>query len=219
MNILYAVKQKGRIILLLLALGGLLIVNCNAYNRNIAEMGDSVAEVYADRLIAQDYIYKLSGKIHERKWELHESLHKGGDFVRLPGAHSLSILVLLRNYEKTKFTPDEKKVYDQFRENIFMMIALQQRYGVMEEGPGKKSVLTAYESSLNLSLGQLEKLSEIQMQRGRSINVNSQKIVSFTYLLNQLDWALIVILCVMIMAFIFAAKSTFPKQLQNHLMN
>lgn len=219
MSIVYAIRQKGRIVLLLSALAFLVIANCTTYNRNIAEMGDSVSEVYADRLLAQDYIYKLSARIHERRLALEESAHYGKQPATLPGTHSLSILALLRDYEATKFTPEEKIVYDEFRSNIFRMIALQQRYGLTLHAAGKTALLKAYHESLDLSLTQLEELSGIQMQRGRNINANTQKIVSFTSLLHQLDWALILIIVVMIMAIIFATKSSFPRQFQNHLLN
>lgn len=215
MNILYAIRHKGKIVLLLFALGSLIIANCHAYNQNIAEMGDSVSEVYADRLMAQDYIYKLAGKIHERKWSLSEHV----DAPALPGTHGLSILSLLRDYEKTKFTAAEKIVYEEFRINIFKMIALQQRYGSTENSLTKQAVLQSYKTTLDASLQQLEKLSEIQMQRGKNINANSQKIVSFSSLLKQLDWALIFIILTIIMAIVFATKSTFSRQFQNHLLN
>ncbi len=219
MNILYAIKQKGKIILLLLALGALELANCNVYNRNIAEMGNSISEVYADRLMAQDYIYKLSTKIHERKWALQENRNTQPDAVSLPGAHSLSMMALLRDYEKTKFTPEEKTKYEEFRANIFEMIALQQRYAATDQVPAKNAILQSYQASLDLSLQQLEHLSGIQMQRGKHINADSQKIVSFSFLLNQLDWVLIFITLMIIMALIFATKTTFPRQVQDHLMN
>ncbi len=219
MNILYAIKQKGKIIFLLLALGALELANSNAYNRNIAEMGNSISEVYADRLMAQDYIYKLSSKIHERKWALLENRSREPDAVTLPGAHSLSILGLLRDYEKTKFTPEEKTRYEEFRANIFKMIALQQRYSGADQAPARHAILQSYQASLDLSLQQLEQLSGIQMQRGKHINADSQKIVSFSFFLNQLDWVLIFIMLMIIMALIFATKTTFPKQFQNHLLN
>jgi|GEM_PF-3686511 hypothetical protein len=219
MNILYAIKQKGRIILLLLALGALELANCNAYNRNIAEMGNSVSEVYADRLMAQDYIYKLSARIHERKWALQESRNTQPDAVSLPGAQSLSILALLRDYEKTKFTPEEKIRYEEFRANIFKMLALQQRYANTGQAAEKNAILKSYQASLDLSLRQLEQLSGIQVQRGKHILSDSQKIVSFSFFLNQLDWVLIFVTLMIIMALIFATKTTFPKQYQNHLMN
>lgn len=215
MNILYAIRHKGKIVLLLFALGSLIIANCHAYNQNIAEMGNSVSEVYADRLMAQDYIYKLAGKIHERKWSLSEDVNASA----LPGTHGLSILSLLRDYEKTKFTAAEKIVYEEFRINIFKMIALQQRYGSTENSLTKQAVLQSYKTTLDASLQQLEKLSEIQMQRGKNINANSQKIVSFSSLLKQLDWALIFIIMIIIMAIVFATKSTFSRQFQNHLLN
>lgn len=219
MNILYAIKQKGKIILLLIALGALELANCNAYNHNIAEMGNSISEVYADRLLAQDYIYKLSAKMHERRWALQESRNVQPEAVSLPGAHSLSILALLRDYEKTKFTAEEKMKYEEFRTNVFKMFALQQRYASTHQAPAKKVILQSYQASLDLSLQQLEHLSGIQMQRGKHINADSQKIVSFSFLLNQLDWVLILVTLMMIMALIFATKTTFPKQFQNHLLN
>lgn len=219
MNILYAIKQKGRLILLLGALAALELANCNAYNRNIAQIGSSVSEVYADRLMAQDYIYKLSGRIHERKWALQERMSAQSAPASLPGAHSLNILALLHDYEQTKFTPDEKVIYAEFRANIFKMIALQQRYALADHAPVKRSILKSYQASLDLSLQQLERLSGIQMQRGKHLNADSQKIVSFSSLLNHLDWVLILVTVAIIMALVFATKSTFPKQLQDHLLN
>ncbi len=219
MNILYAIKQKGKIIFLLLALGAMELANSNAYNRNIAEMGDSISEVYADRLVAQDYIYKLSSRIHERKWALLENRNMLPDAASLPGAHSLSILALLRDYETTQFTVEEKNRYKEFRTNIFKMITLQQRYAVTNEAPARDAILQSYQASLDLSLRQLEQLSAIQMQRGKHIHADSRKIVSFSFFLNQLDWVLIFVTLMIVMALIFATRTTFPKQFQNHLLN
>lgn len=210
MNIHYAIKQKGRIILLLIVLGALKLANGNAYNQSIADMGDSVSEVYADRLMAQDYIYKLSAKIHERKWAMQEAMSAGSNSAILPATQSLSILALLRDYEKTKFTADEKMLYDEFRANLFHMISLQQRYTLTDLTSAKQNILQSYRASLDLSLQQLEGLSGIQMQRGEDIHADSQKIVSFSSILHQLDWALIVITLMIIMALIFASRPRVP---------
>lgn len=219
MNLLFHIRQKGKIALLLLAVILLEIFCSHTYTNNIIQMGNSFSEVYSDRLIAQDYIYKLSGILHKRKYSLAHHPISDNEIHALFSDYGLRISLLLNKYEKTKLTDDENILFHEFKNNILLMLNLEQKYIASNNKDVKNNLLKQQYKLLNLSIEQLDKLSAIQLARGKNLNEASQKIVSFSALLNQFDWALVIIIGLTIQALIFASRSSIAKHPQNQYLN
>lgn len=218
MNILYNIRHRGKIALLFLALVALVAFNCNLYDKNIAEMGDSFSEVYADRLIAQDYIYKLSDRIHERKLMLAQK-QDPENMQALFNNRSLAIAPLVSSYEKTKLTEGEQQLFTQFKRNVLVLASLEKAI-VQERNPyARRSLLTSYEVQANHSLSLLEGLSEVQLSRGKNLSDNSRKIVSYSVIINQFNWGLIIVVGLIIQALVLTDISAVSKLKQKPNLN
>lgn len=220
MEILYAIRHKGKIALLLLIIIFLGIFSSQTYNDNISKIGDSFSEVYSDRIIAQDYIYKMVKILHKVEFVLSQPFTDDLEKKFLFTADDrLEISLLLENYEHTKLTAKEKVIFNEFKNNILVMIALEKKYLNEHNYDVRENIFKSQTYYLNQSLNQLDKLSEIQISRVKDLNEKSQKSVSFSTLLNQFDWALLIIIGIAIQMLIFSSKSSKPKQPQNQFLN
>lgn len=217
MNILYNIRHKGRITILLIAVFFLVVLSSNTYNEKINQMGKLFSEMYSDRLIAQDYIYKFAKILYDRKMKLVNQNVEGIDEAFKND--ELGISLFLTNYEKTKLTKNENIQFQEFKKNILLMVCFEQKYLISTNKELKIHLLKLHEKSLNTSLVQLDKLTEIQISTGKKLNEASRKIVSFSTLLNQFDWALIIIIGLIIQVIIFTSKSSVPKKPQNEYLN
>lgn len=220
MEILYAIRHKGKIALLLLIIIFLGIFSSQTYNDNISKIGDSFSEVYSDRIIAQDYIYKMVKILHKVEFVLSQPFTDDLEKKILFTADDrVEISLLLENYEHTKLTAKEKVIFNEFKNNILVMIALEKKYLNEHNYDVRENIFKSQTYYLNQSLNQLDKLSEIQISRVKDLNEKSQKSVSFSTLLNQFDWALLIIIGIAIQMLIFSSKSSKPKQPQNQFLN
>lgn len=220
MEILYAIRHKGKIALLLLIIIFLGIFSSQTYNDNISKIGDSFSEVYSDRIIAQDYIYKMVKILHKVEFVLSQPFTDDLEKKFLFTADDrLEISLLLENYEHTKLTAKEEVIFNEFKNNILVMIALEKKYLNEHNYSVRENIFRSQTYYLNQSINQLDKLSEIQISRVKDLNEKSQKSVSFSTLLNQFDWALLIIIGIAIQMLIFSSKSSKPKQPQNQFLN
>jgi hypothetical protein len=217
MNILYNIRQKGRISILMIAVFFLVAFSSYIYNKNINQMGDLSSEMYSDRLIAQDYIYKFGKILYERKLMIanQNAIHIDSVFKH----DRTGILTLLNNYGKTKLTKNEKIQFQEFEKNVLLMMNFEHKYLLGNTKDLNSNILKLQNKALNTSLAQLDKLAEIQISTGKQLNEASIRIVSFSFLLNQFDWAIIIIIGLIIQVIIFTSKSAVPKEAQNHFLN
>jgi len=216
MSILYNIRQKGRVVILMIVLLFFVIFSSYTYNYNISKMGDLSSEMYSDRLIAQDYIYKFQKILYERKFKIvtRNAIDTNNAFRH----YRTDIITHLNNYEKTKLTKKEKIQFQEFKTNILFLLNLEYKYLVSNKDL-KDTILEQQNESVNLCISQLDKLAEIQISSGKQLSEASEKIVAFSSILNQFDWAIIIIIGLIIQVIIFTSKSTVPKEVQNQFLN
>jgi len=217
MNILYNIRHKGRITIQAIVVFFLVAFSSYTYNKSISEMGDISSEMYSDRLIAQDYIYQLGKILYERKLIMaSQTATNTADTFKYD---STGILTLLNNYEKTKLTKNEKIQFQEFRKNVLLLLSFEQKQLLNSNKGLNSNILALQSNAVNVSLVQLDKLAEIQIATGKQLNDDSTKIVSFSSLLNQFDWAIIIVIGLIIQVIIFTTKSAIPKKAQNQFLN
>ena len=218
MNLLYTIHHKGKLAILLLAVVLLEIFSSNIYTSNINQMSSSFSELYSDRLVAQDYIYKLAEILYKKKYALIELNSSEVAINKIVPEEKAQISGLLNSYEKTQLTSYENLLFREFKKNVSAMLLTEQEL-LESDSANLKSLIGEQDRLLTLSLDQLDKLSEIQLSRGKNLNETSLKTASFSNLLNQFDMAIVIIIGITIQALVFASTSTIPKNPQNHLLN
>lgn len=216
MSLFYRNTQRAKLALLLLILFIAELLGSTSQSNNISELDTTFNEVYSDRLVAQDYIYKMTEEIHRQKYfllnhpdgnALNRSLHDG----------CAEIKTVLKQYEGTKLTREEKKSLQKLKSTIESLdLQAQGKAGVAGLSVAEVAV---YNEQFDLALGSLKQLSEIQMSRSLDLKGNSAKIVSFSNIIEQMNWVVVIITGLLIQVIVFASRSTYSRFKQNECLN
>ncbi|MBL7893870.1 MAG: hypothetical protein JNK50_01160 [Bacteroidia bacterium] len=189
------------------------VFNNSSQSNNILQLENAFKEVYADRLIVQDYIYSMSEKIHVQKYGL---MSEDSNNLELILRDEKAIEDLINQYELTKLTDNEKVVLTNFKKNVREFELLAVNY--VKERDTLLDKQTCLRQA-DIVLADLEELNKIQLSRSNKINNESVKIVSFAGTISQLNWALIIVIGLIIQMIVFSSGSAYPKINQNEFMN
>lgn len=212
MNSFYHIKQKGKIALLLLVLVIVELLSDNSQSKSISQLGDAFNEVYSDRLIAQDYIYKITENVHEQKYRLLKQTDSAFN-NKILAISNTEIINILKQYEVTKLTSKEEKTLLKLKGKIHIM----QKFATgMRFSDNTVHLYTGYIDAVS---DNLKTLSEIQVERSREINGDSIKIISFSTIIDQLNLAMLIVMGLLIQVIVFTSKSLYPKAYQNKYLN
>ena len=220
MKPLYSIQHKGKIALLLFLLILLEMLNGLSHKSNMLEMNDSFSEIYKDRLLAQNYIHQLTEQIYLKKIRIVKSSipEKNVDIMFLTGQNDV-LKKIIRNYEQTKFTIDERHLLNSFKTTFGTLTVIEKEIAGVTNQIARQQLLNSYEQSTNNLLSQLQQLTNIQLVEAARLNNDSKRIFGSEIILSRFNWTLIIIIGVIIQALIFTSKSTLPKMPQNELLN
>ncbi|MBK6983872.1 MAG: hypothetical protein IPH32_03500 [Bacteroidetes bacterium] len=86
----------------------------------------------------------------------------------------------------SKLTSSEKVIFNEFKNSILVMIALEKKYSKEHPSLVRENIFQSQIYYLNQSLNQLDELSEIQILRVKDLNDNSQKfLIIFGHFCNR----------------------------------
>lgn len=216
----FTIRQKSKAALIL-GFVFLLVLAKNWYDeRKVAQLGNSFASVYEDRLVVESYIYQLSDHLYQKK----SMLDNCSSQENLPNVksklnqHNLAINNLILNYEKTKLTPAETSFFAAFKENSAVIQKLETSYlsaGEFQNAAAKSGLEKRYGSAVE----NLHQLSGIQVAEGKLLSDQSKKIIAGSSILTQFELAVLIGIGLVIQGLIFAAKSAVPKKPQAFSLN
>lgn len=184
---------------------------------NVSELGDSFSSVYEDRLLVESYIYQLSDHLYQKKL-IFDNCNVQGDQVTYQSQIeklNADITVLIHEYEKTKFTERESVFFESFKNSIRTITSLETQYLRLNLGIRNSDL----DDQFKIAAMDLQNLSEIQISEGKLLNDQSKKIVAGSTILSQFEWAMIIIIGLMIQSLIFASQSLLPKVNQHPNLN
>lgn len=177
--------------LLALATVFLLVFATNKMDKNhFIKVQNSFVSVYEDRLVAKDYIFKISRLLDIKKNDLITSKISNPGFII-----NDSIQSLVDRYSGTKFTKNEAKYFKALEEKLAILI--QKEGEQAEEG----------ESEIALSiidvLTQLDGLAEIQMIEAKKELDKSNRLIESSNLIYRIEIGALVLIGIIIQLFIF----------------
>lgn len=177
------------------------------------QLDESVTEIYKDRLIAQNLLFKISNSINQQKIL---TLAQPSDSVgRLFQLNISEMEGYIEGYEKTKLTKKEDSVFLALKEKTEALKELESNPSFLRQENAVK-LLSGHLSDIS---GYLSQLSDIQIKQGEIINTGAHKTIIYSGILNDLDWMLIVITSILILAAIFVSKSIIARLPQKGQLN
>lgn len=189
----YGIKNKLLASIVLLALC-LLVLLSNYLDRvHTKNVKNSISTMYEDRLIADDYILKMTRNVYE----IRERLHAGQPGQAAPGVEILisELKQTYGIYAKTKLTINEHA----------LAIELSQLISGFEKAFTKHRADTSGETEKLLVT--LSKLSNIQLEESKLIMNNVESQYKSIKASSQFAFAIIIVILIVLQVLVFSSKS------------
>ncbi|MFT3846944.1 MAG: MCP four helix bundle domain-containing protein [Lacibacter sp.] len=199
----YRKRDKRRILIvsaiLLLALILSTFASTDDYNR----LEQNMSAIYKDRLMPAYYLFRINDLLHTKN-SLANKLQPDDETVQKnKQANQLTIDSLIRAYELTYLTTEEKKEWKVFLSKL-------KEYNVAELATKNGGVSIHSADSLFMEVNNsLNRLSEIQASEGKLLQANSKAIVYGSVIYTYLQIALMIILIVIVIMTISSAERIF----------
>ncbi|QXP68284.1 MCP four helix bundle domain-containing protein [Polaribacter sp. AHE13PA] len=166
----------------------ILIIATNLIDRNnFVRIKDSLETIYEDRLVAKDLIFKISKSVQEKELAL-AKLDSTFYLGRNKQVND-DIEKAINTFEGTKLTKKEAKVFNDFKNNLAVLIESE------NSTPFEKS---SYNSKILNVKENLYALSEIQMNEGKRQMSISKRAIDSIELFTQLEIYVLIFLGVVV---------------------
>ena len=180
----------------------LLILGTNRIDKRHFETAQTaVTSVYEDRVLAQDYIYKLSNLIHKKQL----NFQNGTQTVNTSLNKEVETLINL--FSETKLTVNESKTFSDFRKDYDRLKVKENRYykdqATIEntENSTDASLITPLDANLKTLQSDLDNLALIQVGESRTVLNSAQKSLDMSNLMSSMEvYSLLVIGIIILVA-------------------
>jgi hypothetical protein len=201
-------KLKAALILTFLIL---LIFGKNVLERkNFNELGDSFISFYEDRLVVESYIFSISEKLFRIKLLVNHCEFES-DYSHVIDeiiAYEEQILQLVRDFESTKLTTKEEGFLNDFKNIIQNNLRIADYAQLYSDATGiNKDNVMEYNKYIERAISDLEKLSQIQLEEGKILAMNSDRVVNRSKIWSQFEVAALVVLLVIIYLLIYTSRT------------
>ncbi len=201
-------KLKTAIVLTFLLL---VIFGKNILDRkNFNELEETFISVYEDRLVVESYIFSISENLFRIKllvnhcWE--ESDYSNA--LKEIEQYEEMILQTVETFEKTNLTDAEEVFLTDFREIIETNLRIGDYELLYSEASGiNTEQVHIYNQYIERAISDLEKLSQIQIDEGKKLAENSEKVVTRSRIWAQFEIAALVILVLIIYLLIYTSRT------------
>ncbi len=210
----YSIRQKFTAALLLTVVLGAVVLKNILDSRNVSQLADSFSSVYEDRLVVEAYIYKLADHLYQKKLIMDNCLSNGdGNLQDKIAGHHRAITLLIAEYERTKLTDQETLFFQDFKNNIAALQALEENY------INGTTTSEALHERFTGAAENLQQLSLIQLDEGKNLRENSKRIAAGSSMLTYIELVILIGIAAIIQMLIFASGSIRSKFLQRPELN
>jgi hypothetical protein len=217
MRWIYLIAEKIKMALALMFIFVLVIVTNMIDKSHFSELQESFISIYEDRLMVENYIYKMAGYLEDKKILFDSSQIQRVSVLKINGILNDSIQQLIADYEETKFTEAESLYFSRFKSGFERLLKLEGNYLIkMSESTDPPEIILEKYRTLSFNL---DKLSEIQLSESRRMLDNSLKIIDSSNLTSRIEIVILIVIGLIVQALIFASRSLKPKIVQKSRLN
>jgi hypothetical protein len=203
-------KRKLKVAIILTVLIIMIFGKNILERRNFNELGNSFVTFYEDRLVVESYIFSISEKLFRIKLLVNHCQFESdySHVVEEISTYENDILKLVKEFEDTKLTIAEAGFLTDFKKIIKENLRIADYQSLYSTETGINSVkVKEYNSYIEKAILDLEKLSQIQIEEGKKLAANSDKVVNRSKIWSQFEVAALVILIVIIYLLIYTSRS------------
>lgn len=172
-----------------LAIVFLLVFATNRVDKKHFEtVQNALTSLHNDRVIAQEYVYKMSGIVHQKRLILVDSTSTNNKLEL-----NKEFETLIDAFATTKLTPNESKTFKSLREDFEKLKSAEQKN---VKNNSERKLLNTLESDLN-------NLSLIQSSESKNLISLAQKSLDSNTLMSNLEIGFLIIIGIILQFTIF----------------
>ena len=176
-----------------LAAAFLLVLASNRLNnRNFSAVEHGVDSVFEDRLVVQEYIYRLNNLFHKKELFLAKNTLDDKGLPYYP-----EIKTILADFEKTDLTREEALQLSSLNENYAELKTLEKAH--LKHQASEEDIIAVLGS-----IGKnLDELSEVQLSEGRQLTQRSKRSLGMNELLSRIEIVFLIIIGILFLIIVF----------------
>ncbi|WP_276135257.1 MCP four helix bundle domain-containing protein [Polluticoccus soli] len=218
----YYVQHKLKAAFVLTGIIVVVLLNNFLDRRNFSNLDETMVSINNDRLKPAAYIFEISSNLY-RKRLLHDenNFHTPEQLSALAVQYNRNIALLMKDYETTVLTTEEKKQWTAFRQNL-------QNYNDLEASwlrlhNDNREAATAMHGNIDrrfdATMQTLDKLNRIQVGEGDNLTKSTHSIVNSTMVMSYLEISLLIILGIFALVILSVSDNALFRQQQNQVWN
>lgn len=203
-------KRKLKVAIILTVLIIMIFGKNILERRNFNELGNSIVTFYEDRLVVESYIFSISEKLFRIKLLVNHCQFESdySQVIEEISTHESDILNLVKEFEHTKLTIAEAGYLTDFKKIIKESLRIADYRSLYSAETGINAAkVKEYNSYIEKAILDLERLSLIQIEEGKKLATNAEKVVNKSKIWAQFEVAALVILIVIIYLLIYTSIS------------
>ncbi|MBO0330862.1 hypothetical protein [[Muricauda] lutisoli] len=186
------IKQRINAGFVLAAAFLLVLASNRLNNRNFSTVEHGVNSVFEDRLVVQEYIYRLNNLFHEKELFLANNALTNKSIPQYP-----EIKNILTDFEKTDLTVEEAQYLSNLNENYAALKTLEAN---QHNNDGSKEEIVSILHSISKNL---DNLAEVQLSEGRQLTQQSKRSLGMNQMLSSLEIVFLVIIGILFLIIVF----------------
>lgn len=210
----YHIEKKFKMALALAVVFALVLLT-NMINKNhFAKLQASFGSVYEDRLLVENYIFKLSGILNKRQLILYDTtrIESKSEYIKRSND---AIDTLIHDYQKTEFTALEIRLFEEFKVELEKLQNLESSYYKDVTMDSQSVIVDKHQTLTALLMG----LSDIQMKEGKNLINQSNNVISTNNLFSQIEIVILIMIGLVVQILVLSSKPISSKFPQNERLN
>lgn len=191
------IKNKSLTSIILLALCLLVLLNNYLERVHTTNVKDAISTLYEDRLIAEEYILKMTSTIYQVREVLASDSNSNSKLIAITKLND-NFNTTYSAYSKTKLTPKEKTTAVELLNYINKF---ESTFSTNNYSPSHYT---------NKALTTLSKLSKIQLEESKLIMKNVESQYATIKASSQYAFAIIILILIVLQIIVFSAESIVP---------
>jgi hypothetical protein len=202
MNQVLRLQYKTKVGMLLGAMLLLLLLNNIAGQQSFARMQKDATAIYEDRLMPSTFLFDISEQLYQERLILSSGAAPAAMNAALR-VHSANIAELIRRYEKTALTNEERREWNAFKTH------LQYFQSASELSPVSTK-------QFEMALIGLNNLKAIQAGEGAYLQKDMTRIGTNSSLRAYLEMVLLIVIGAITLSLIGFSKNVFEETVSHH---
>lgn len=207
MSFKHTVKQKSKIAIFLFGVMICTIMIRILEDKSIKSMNNAFVSMYNDRLIPATDLFYLAENLYEKRYLIEtiveETLPETKiSLIKKLGSHDANINSLIRKYEKTFLTPQEKKNLEELKILLTTNNKIENVVLTNQAISNKEEFIKQTTASFNSIAKKLTELTQIQRKVGEELIKDSNYMASGSNFYSNIQFGLAIVIGILIVAII-----------------